>query len=270
MARTTPGHGGQEASVELAAPACREASVVTFTLQRPEAWLALVGEAGFQEALDRHSGGRDEDGAVFPHHAAVLLGEPHNRYDRDAIAVYVCDEEGVAEKVGYLSQADAFAYGPILRLVSPSLPMCLLAIHGGWDRGPTDRRYHSASLNIGSPAEMAAEWFFDHHPPRHRHRWRGMTVTFVGRSPFLIGGIRLDRPAQAFLAVQAGCVARASIDQNVAACIVGGEEPPDGRPGSVQPDLRDVAQLGIECVDEGSFWRDLGYDLDLERDDRDA
>ena len=62
--------------------ACREMAVETFTLQRPEARLPLVGEAGFQATLDRFSGGRDEDGAVFPHHAAVLVAEPHNRYDR--------------------------------------------------------------------------------------------------------------------------------------------------------------------------------------------
>ena len=50
--------------------------VVTFTLQRPEAELAVVGEANFQAVLERFSGGRDEDGAIFRHHAAVLMPEP--------------------------------------------------------------------------------------------------------------------------------------------------------------------------------------------------
>ena len=249
--------------LETAAPACRERAVETFTLQRPEAELPLVGEAGFQETLDRFSGGRDEDGAVFPHHAAVLVPEPHNRYDRDAVAVYVCDEDGDSEQVGYLSQEDAVAYGPVLRLVEPRLPMCLLTIHGGWDRGPADRRYHSASLNVGSPAEMAAEWYCDHHPPRSRHRWHGTTVAFIGQSACSIGGIRLDRAAQAFLAGQAGCPTEPHIGSSVRLCVVADVGARSGVSEADQAQLRYSEQRGIQRLDEQAFWSVHGYDLSV-------
>jgi hypothetical protein len=240
-------------------------AVETFTLQRPEATVSLVGEAGYQETLDRFSGGRDEDGAAFPHHAAVLVAEPHNRYDRDAVAVYICDEAGDAEKVGYLSQEDAIAYGPVLRLVSPRLPMCLLTIHGGWDRGPADRRYHSAYLNIGSPAEMAAECFYDRHPPHPQHPWRGSTVAFVGRSLVSIGGIQLDRAAQAFLAWQAGCRVLEHVGRSVGLCVVGDMDPGSDELEGDRRQLRDAGQRRMTRLDEPSFWRALGYELPGDR-----
>jgi hypothetical protein len=236
-------------------------AVETFSLQRPEAWLPLVGEAGFQETLDRFSGGRDEDGAVFPHHAAVLVAEPDNRFDHDAVAVYICDEIGDAEKVGYLSQEDAVAYGPVLRLVHPNLPMCLLAIHGGWDRGPADRRYHSASLNVGSPAEMAAEWLLDRHPPRGSHPWRGATVAFAGRSPVSIGGIALDEEARALLARQAGCRTRPHISPDVGLCVVGDTPSAAGGIASGAEALRDAEERGIRRLAEREFWSALGFEL---------
>jgi hypothetical protein len=252
----------QRGSGPDAAPrACREMAVETFTLQRPEARLPLVGEAGFQATLDRFSGGRDEDGAVFPHHAAVLVAEPHNRYDRDAVAVYVCDEGGDAEQVGYLSQHDAVAYGPLLRLVEPKVPMCLLVIHGGWDRGPADRRYHSASLNVGSPAEMAAEWLFDHHPPRAEHPWRGTKVAFIGHSSCTVGGIDLDRRAQAFLAEKAGCPTARGVGPSVRLCVVGHTETGTWPSEDDQAQLDYVDQRGIRRLGERAFWRALGYDL---------
>jgi hypothetical protein len=75
---------------EVRRAAEQEVPVVTFTMQRPEARLAVVGEASFQTVLERFSGGRDENGAIFRHHAAVLMPEPYNRYDHDAVSPH-CD-----------------------------------------------------------------------------------------------------------------------------------------------------------------------------------
>jgi hypothetical protein len=246
----------------VARTARREMAVETFSLQRSEAWLPLVGEAGFQETLDRFSGGRDEDGAVFPHHAAVLVAEPDNRFDHDAVAVYICDETGDAEKVGYLSQEAAVAYGPVLQLVHPNLPMCLLAIHGGWDRGPADRRYHSASLNLGSPAEMAAEWFLDRHPPRGSHPWRGTTVAFLGHSPVSIGGIALDEEARALLARQAGCRTQPQVGPNVELCVIGVTKPGVRDDERDRERVREAEERGIRRLAEPAFWSALGYELE--------
>lgn len=224
--------------------------VVTFTSQRPEARLEVVGEASFQEVLERFSGGRDEDGAVFRHHAAVLVPELYNRYDHDAISVRICDELGETDQIGYLSHEDAVAYAPILDLVSPAIPMSLVTLEGGWDRGPYDRSNFAAVLNLGSPAEMAAEWYYHRRPLKTDHKWSGMTVVFVGSSPYSIGGIHLDRESQALLAAYAGCSVEPYVSPAVQVCVRGEDT---GDP----TELRSAKRRHIPIVQEGQFWQDV-------------
>ena len=228
--------------------------VVAFTMQRPEAELAVIGEASFQDALERFSGGRDEDGAIFRHHAAVLVPEPYNRYDHDAVAVRICDELGATDQVGYLSHPDAVAIAPILELVSPAVPMVLVTLVDGWDRGPQDRAYFGAVLNLGSPAEMAAEWYYHRRPPLVDHQWSGMSVVFVGDSLQSIGGIRLDRGAQAFLAARAGCAVEPYVGPTVRVCVA-------GRDAAASTEFRAARRNRIHIVSEERFWRDVGYHL---------
>jgi hypothetical protein len=239
---------------EVRRAAEREVPVVTFTMQRPEAELAVVGEASFQAVLERFSGGRDEDGAIFRHHAAVLVSEPWNRYDHDAIEVRICDELGATDQIGYLSHDDAVAYAPILDLVGPAVPMCLVTLAGGWDRGPYDRANFGAVLNLGSPAEMAAEWYYHRRPPTTDHRWSGMTVAFVGESMQSIGGIRLDRGAQAFLAARAGCTVEPYVGPTVQVCVI-------GQVAAESTEIRSARRNRIHVVSDEGFWRDVGYHL---------
>jgi len=239
---------------EVRRAAEREAPVVTFTMQRPEARLAVVGEASFQAVLERFSGGHDEDGAIFRHHAAVLVLEPYNRYDHDAVSVRICDELGATDQIGYLSHDDAVARAPIMDLLSPALPMCLVTLEGGWDRGFGERSYFSAVLNLGSPAEMAAEWYYRRRPPWTDHKWSGRTVVFVGDSLHTIGDIRLDREAQAFLAARAGCAVEPYVGPTTQVCVTGA-----GEAGSAE--LRAARHDRIPIVPEEQFWRDLGCPL---------
>ncbi len=235
---------------EVRRAAEQEVPVVTFTMQRPEARLAVAGEVSFQAVLERFSGGRDEDGAVFRHHAAVLIPEPYNRFDHEAISVRICDELGATDQIGYLSHDDAVAIAPILDLVSPAIPMSLVTLEGGWDRGLGDRAYLSAVLNIGSPAEMAAEWYYHRRPPRIEHRWSGMTVAFVGDSLHSIAGMRLDRGAQAFLATQAGCSVERYVEPTVQVCVT-------GRVEARSTELRSARRNRIQIVPEEQFWHEV-------------
>jgi hypothetical protein len=228
----------------------REVPVVTFTLQRPEAELAVVGEANFQAVLERFSGGRDEDGAIFRHHAGVLMPEPYNRYDHEAISVRICDEVGETDQIGYLSHDDAVAYAPILDLVSPAIPMSLVTLEGGWDRWSTELSNFGAILNLGSPAEMAAEWYYHRRPLSTDHKWSGMTVVFVGRSLHSIGDIRLDRRSQAFLAARAGCSVEPYVGPTVQVCVT-------GHITGVSTELRSARRNHIQIVPEERFWQDV-------------
>jgi HIRAN domain len=70
--------------------------------------LEVVGEASYQDNLWRIVGGRHSpDGRVREEVYAVLVAEPDNPYDANAVAVWI---QGL--KVGYLSREDARRYRP--------------------------------------------------------------------------------------------------------------------------------------------------------------
>jgi hypothetical protein len=79
------------------------------TLYTGDETLEVVGESNYQEALWKIVGGRRHE-RVRHDVAAVLLPEPDNQFDANAIKVLI---DG--NLVGYLSRQDAVAYGPGLR-----------------------------------------------------------------------------------------------------------------------------------------------------------
>lgn len=107
----------------------------------------LVGEAYYQSALDSVCGGRTEDG-----HAreciAVLVPEPRNPHDRNAVAGWI---EG--QQVGHLSRDDAHRYQPVARRLSAidAVGACAALILGGWDRGRNDTGHYGVTLSLAPP-----------------------------------------------------------------------------------------------------------------------
>jgi hypothetical protein len=85
------------------------------TLYTGSETLEVVGESNYQDALWKIVGGRRDEPVRFAARA-VLLPEPDNRYDSNAIKVLI---DG--NLVGYLSRDDAAAYHPgLLRLMNGS------------------------------------------------------------------------------------------------------------------------------------------------------
>jgi hypothetical protein len=230
-----------------------ETDVVAFTKQHAGASVPVVGEATFQAALERFSGARDEEGVAFRHHAAVLVAQPQNRFDHSAVAVFMCDELGESEQVGYLSPDDAVAYAPILDLVSPAVPMCVATIEGGMDTNGEPGLLR-IELALGSPAEMASEWLSEQGRARQDHTWVGQTVAFVGHSRYTIGGIRLDLEAQRLLAEQAGCRTEPHVTPRTQVVVT-------GAPVADPVELNAAASYGSAIVAEERFWTALGYRL---------
>lgn len=74
-----------------------------------ECVVEVVGESHYQPAL-RHICGSEEWDEVCVKADALLVPEPSNRYDANAIQVQVR-----GHVVGYLSRTDAVAYGPLVR-----------------------------------------------------------------------------------------------------------------------------------------------------------
>lgn len=86
--------------------------------------IGVVGEAQRQDALEKLTGGRTRE-AAYLEVTAVLVPEPGNPHDSNAVRVEI---EGLL--VGYLSRADALAFGS---LEEPP-KSCPATIVGGWKR----------------------------------------------------------------------------------------------------------------------------------------
>ncbi len=86
--------------------------LVQVTLYEGSESLEVVGESHYQEALWRIVGGLRPEPVRFETHA-MLVPEPENDYDANAIAILVA-----GLKVGYLSREDAAIYRPgLIRLI---------------------------------------------------------------------------------------------------------------------------------------------------------
>lgn len=120
----------------------------------------VVGEGSYQGTLERIAGGRTEDGARLPDHRAVLLPEPTNPYDVNAIrVVLVSSTDGTSGVVGYLTREHALAYRSIVDRVAADgrVVACLASLRGGWDRGGGDRGSFGVRLHLDSPAGLFRE-----------------------------------------------------------------------------------------------------------------
>ena len=109
-----------------------------------------VGEPHYQDALEAIAGGRTEEGADLET-VALLVPEPSNRYDPNAVQVMI---EG--KVVGYLSRRNAaILQGPILAKMrrEQRAVACRARIVGGWDRGRGDRGHFGVRLYL-DPADF--------------------------------------------------------------------------------------------------------------------
>ena len=85
-------------------------TVAAWEFDPPRQPLEVVGEGSFQGTLERVAQGRNEDGANVRDHAAVLMPEPTNPYDPNAVRVVIPS----GGTIGYLSREDALAYRPVI------------------------------------------------------------------------------------------------------------------------------------------------------------
>lgn len=116
--------------------------------------LNVVGEGSYQGTLEIIAGGRTIDGGANRHHTAVLLAEPTNRYDPNAVEVRID-----SQRVGYPSREDALAYRAAIDIAAASglVIAAPATLQGGWDRGPDDRGSFGVLLNMNGPGEVEAE-----------------------------------------------------------------------------------------------------------------
>ena len=122
-----------------------------------EVWLAVHGESFHQDELDALAGPKTIDGAKRPTgHIAILLAEPTNPEDPNAIAVQID-----TLPIGYLPRDLAWTYLPVLELAARAgkVVACEAVVTGGWDRGSGDEGHYGVKLRLGSAADVQGELY---------------------------------------------------------------------------------------------------------------
>lgn len=225
-----------------------------FTRIRDDATLEVVGEAYRQRqvASARPPGPQDlPPGLPAPPHGyykAMLIPEPTNRYDPNAIGVYLWSG-GNWTIAGYLSRGDAVNYQPLFRRLAettqgatPSIA-CDAAL-------TTERGGKGVVVHLGTPGGCMVELQTDDREPGE-HPWVGKRIVFTGQGATTIYGVPLDRAAQIMLARWAGCEVMPRLTKKCDALIV-------ADPTELTGNLQKATEYGVAIVQESEFVTGLG------------
>jgi hypothetical protein len=220
---------------------------------RTDAVLDIVGEQSYQDALRKIGAPFTEEGPTNLDHLAVLIAEPSNRYDKNAIRVQID-----RQRVGYLSRENALLYGPVViwALQHNRFLVAHAKLTGGWNRGEGDRGSIGVKLHVGSPAETLIELLDDRLTIRSDHRWPRGLVAFTGDNTCRVGGMLLDRASSEALARRAGLSVHPRVTKQVTLLV-------DCDPSGASGNERKARGYGIEVVTETEFWTELGMQLDV-------
>lgn len=112
--------------------------------------VGVVGESHYQDALTAIVGGKRSESVRIPTHA-ILVPEPDNPYDPNAVAVYI---DG--RKVGHLPRPAAQAFAPVGQRLAEQRQVgaCSAIITGGWDRGDGDTGHFGVTLDLAHPDQL--------------------------------------------------------------------------------------------------------------------
>jgi len=110
--------------------------------------LRVVGTASHQERLERVIGGRSS-ARLRVYRAALLVPQPSNLYDRQAVAVILAGLE-----LGHLGRGDARKFQSALCGHGFADAACEAEIIGGWLRGEHDWGYVGVRLNACLPFKI--------------------------------------------------------------------------------------------------------------------
>lgn len=226
-----------------------------FTRLRDDAVVQVVGEAYRQTSVltARAPGPGDLPPGLPPPPAgkykAMLIPQPTNQFDRNAIAVFLWSGGNWAV-TGYLSRTDAIEYQPVFVQIasksgssSPAIA-CDAALIA--ERGGT-----GVVLHLGSPGECAAEMVTDDLTATPGHAWAGKVVTFTGELGTAIHGVPLDRHAQFLLARWGGCEILPRVTKKTQVLVVATDGDPSGN-------LLKARGYGIPIVPEPAFLEAIG------------
>jgi hypothetical protein len=233
-------------------------TATSFTRIRDDAKVEVVGEAHRQKQVvaARPPGPNDlPPGLPAPppgHYKAMLIPEPSNEYDPNAIGVFLW-AGGTWSMSGYLSRFDAMRYQPLFRHLAVRGTDGSTAV--ACDAALTSERGGvGVVLHLGTPGECAVELVTEDLPPA-AHRWAGKYIAFTGQGGTTMFGVPLDREGQLMLARWAGCDVLPRLTKKTSALIVADSD-------QVTANLQKAQEYGIEIVKELDFIQGVGLPVD--------
>lgn len=229
-------------------PAPVQVEAVLVVPERADAVVDVVGEQSYQDTIFQLAGGRDQNGPRNPRHNAMLIPEPTNKYDKNAVCVRI---DGL--RVGYLSREDAVRYGPVTRWIGQRglVIGCEAYLKGGWYRGRGDAGSVGVSLHLGSPGETMLQLLEEPLSLRDDHPWQGLMVAFTGDSRCAWQGMAIDRELATVIATRAGMIVHPRVTKKVQLLI-------DCDPGGTSGNQLKAHEYSIHVVSETDFWATLG------------
>jgi NAD-dependent DNA ligase len=206
---------------------------------RGDARVDVVGEQYHAQAVELfrlHAGSRAAK--------AVLMRQPDNPKDANAIAVLVYTREDQAAHVGYLAREDASAYRPVFDFLGDRVLGCEAAVAPYRGGAGTD----GVVLHLGTPGELIADLWAETYSFAD-HRWRDKSVAFTGYG-LSLANVTLDRQGQLLLARLAGVIVAPRITKKADVLVVG-----DSTETTATSKAR---EYGIPVLEEQQFWVELG------------
>jgi hypothetical protein len=117
----------------------------------PDGYRAVVGESFHQDALVATVPLTAPGEEGRPMFLALLVAEPENPYDANAIAIH-----SAAGKVGHLSRRDAVDYAPVMASLAErgyASGSCEAFLNGG----PAEGKSYGVVLRLSPPADCVLE-----------------------------------------------------------------------------------------------------------------
>jgi hypothetical protein len=204
--------------------------------------LEVVGESQYRAAIERAVGRRPEGHNDIVD--AMMVWEPTNRYDPNAIAVQM---DG--QTCGYLARADAKRYRPVMEWCQSEgfVPVVRGDVHGGFRQPDGTWADFGIRLYVASPNKLLGRSVPPVPPPANDHPWVGQLIAFTGDSRYAINGDKLDRETSEEFARKAGMQVHPRVTKKVQLLV-------DCDPDGVSGNQAKAIEYGIAVVSEGEFW----------------
>ena len=122
----------------------------------------VAGESYNLDAFPEILGKLEKDEAkTLEDVAAVLIREPNNLHDHNAVGVHLMSTDGVARQVGHLSRDDAEEYLDTIKMLEERTKQnvgCNATVYGQGKEGLLGKPVYRVTLSLPEDADEWAKW----------------------------------------------------------------------------------------------------------------